>query len=162
LVQDRAALDAVVEIGAEVFDNPVPADREAYLAEVLDDLAGARSAWVVGWLDGEPVGRARVGFEWQVAPLGRAAALPRARAGGASAGRAGAPGWWARGSGPRSWGRRGCRVPGAGACTPLCSLRVWTSPRRHAATPRSARPGGPSRCPSCCVRASSRSVTSGP
>ena len=79
LVQDAAGLDAVVAIGAEVFGNPVPPDRDAHLAEVLDDLENARSAWVVGWLDGEPVGRASVGFEWQVAPLVGAAVLPHAR-----------------------------------------------------------------------------------
>lgn len=79
LVQDARTLDAVVDIGAEVFDNPVPADREAYLAEVLGALDEGRSAWVVGWLDDEPVGRASVGFEWQVAPLIGAAVLPHAR-----------------------------------------------------------------------------------
>ncbi|CAN7445951.1 N-acetyltransferase family protein [Knoellia sp. LjRoot47] len=79
LVQDAAGLDAVITIGSAVFDNPVPPDRDAWLAEVLDDLDHARSAWVVGWLDGEPVGRASVGFEWQVAPLIGAAVLPHAR-----------------------------------------------------------------------------------
>lgn len=79
LVQDEQGLDAVTSIGAEVFGNPIPTDREGYLAEVLDDLDAARSAWVVGWLDDEPVGRASVGFEWQVAPLVGAAVLPYAR-----------------------------------------------------------------------------------
>ncbi|WP_404382807.1 GNAT family N-acetyltransferase [Knoellia locipacati] len=79
LVQDQQGIDAVIGIGAEVFGNPVPADPQAYLAEVLDDLDQARSAWVVGWVDGEPVGRASVGFEWQVAPLVGAAVLPHAR-----------------------------------------------------------------------------------
>jgi len=79
LVQDAEALEAVVRIGAEVFDNPVLPDPDAHLAEVLDDLDAARSAWVVGWVDGEPVGRASVGFEWQVAPLVGAAVLPHAR-----------------------------------------------------------------------------------
>ena len=79
LVRDAEGLDAVVRIGAEVFDNPVPPDPDAHLAEVLDDLDAARSAWVIGWVDGEPVGRASVGFEWQVAPLVGAAVLPHAR-----------------------------------------------------------------------------------
>lgn len=79
LVQDARALDTVVDIGAEVFDDPVPVDREAYLAEVLEALDEGRSAWVVGWLDDEPVGRARVGVEWQVAALVGAAVLPHAR-----------------------------------------------------------------------------------
>ena len=79
LVQDAAGLDAVIDIAAEVFGDTVPPDRGAVLTEVLDDLDAARSAWVVGWLGGRPVGRARVGFEWQVAPLVGAAVLPQAR-----------------------------------------------------------------------------------
>lgn len=79
LVQDARALDVVVDIGAEVFGHPAPPDREEYLAEVLGALDEGRNAWVVGWLDGEPVGRASVGFEWQVAPLIGAAVLPHAR-----------------------------------------------------------------------------------
>lgn len=79
LVQDAEALDAVVDIGAAVFDAPEPPDRAELLAEVLDELERGTGAWVVGWLDGEPVGRARVGFEYNVAPLVGAAVLPSAR-----------------------------------------------------------------------------------
>ncbi|MFC7492303.1 MULTISPECIES: GNAT family N-acetyltransferase [unclassified Knoellia] len=78
LVQDAEALDAVVDIGVEVFDNPQP-DRAALLADVLDELERGAGAWVVGWVDGAPVGRARVGFEYGVAPLVGAAVLPHAR-----------------------------------------------------------------------------------
>lgn len=79
LVQDMTGLGAVLRIGAEVFGDPAPGDVEALLAEVVDDLDHARGAWVLGWVDGEPVGRARVGFEWQVAPLVGAEVVPHAR-----------------------------------------------------------------------------------
>lgn len=79
LVEDAPGLDAVVDIGTTVFDAPEPADRSELLAEVLDELERASGAWVVGWLDGVPVGRARVGFEHRVAPLVGAAVLPEAR-----------------------------------------------------------------------------------
>ncbi|WP_148232293.1 hypothetical protein [Janibacter sp. HTCC2649] len=79
VVDDAVGLDAMVDIGVEVFGSPVPADRDELLAEVVEDLARARAAWVVGWLDGQPVGRARVGFESNVAPLVGAAVLPSGR-----------------------------------------------------------------------------------
>lgn len=79
VVDDAEGLDAMVDIGVEVFGSPVPPDRAELLAEVLDDLEHARGVWVVGWLDGAPVGRARVGFEHNVAPLVGAAVLPGAR-----------------------------------------------------------------------------------
>ncbi|KGN38867.1 hypothetical protein [Knoellia subterranea] len=79
LVEDRAALDAVVDIGVEVFGDPDTGDREHFFDEVNDELDRGVGAWVVGWLDREPVGRAHVGFEWGVAPLVGAAVLPRAR-----------------------------------------------------------------------------------
>lgn len=79
LVEDATTFDPVVDIGVEVFDSPEPLDRDALLTEVLDDLRRSHGAWVVGWVDGEPVGRARVGFESNVAPLTGAAVLPHAR-----------------------------------------------------------------------------------
>lgn len=79
LVQDAHSAGVVLDIGTEVFGHPLPPDPGAFLAEVLDDLDNARSAWVVGWLHGEPVGCAKVGFEWQVAPLVGAAVLPHGR-----------------------------------------------------------------------------------
>ncbi|WP_353950100.1 GNAT family N-acetyltransferase [Knoellia sp. S7-12] len=79
LVEDSTSLDAMVDIGVEVFESPEPPDRAELLTEVLDELHRATGAWVVGWLDGEPVGRARVGFESNVAPLVGAAVLPHAR-----------------------------------------------------------------------------------
>lgn len=79
LVEDRAALDTVVDIGVAIFNSPEPADRGVLLEEVLDELRRGTGAWVVGWLDGEPVGRARVGFEHRVAPLVGAAVVPQAR-----------------------------------------------------------------------------------
>jgi GNAT superfamily N-acetyltransferase len=79
LLEDTAGLDAMVDIGVRVFDDPEPADRAELLTEVLDDLERASAAWVIGWLDGVPVGRARVGFDHRVAPLVGAAVLPQAR-----------------------------------------------------------------------------------
>ncbi|MFC7488689.1 GNAT family N-acetyltransferase [Knoellia sp. CPCC 206453] len=79
VVDDAGGLDAMVDIGVEVFASPVPPDRDELLAEVLEELARAQGAWVIGWLDGDPVGRARVGFESNVAPLVGAAVLPHAR-----------------------------------------------------------------------------------
>lgn len=79
LVEDAVALDAVIDIGVEVFDNPAPDDRGAFLAEVLDELDRGTGAWVVGWLDGEPVGRAHVSCSFGVAPLVGAAVLPQGR-----------------------------------------------------------------------------------
>lgn len=79
LVEDAVGLDALVDIGVAVFDSPEPSDRAELLTEVLDELDRATGAWVVGWLDGVPVGRARVGFEHNVAPLVGAAVLPVAR-----------------------------------------------------------------------------------
>ncbi|KRE41479.1 hypothetical protein ASG74_13130 [Knoellia sp. Soil729] len=79
LLEDAAGLDAMVDIGVGVFDDPEPADRAELLAEVLDDLERASAAWVIGWLDGVPVGRARVGLEHGVAALVGAAVLSQAR-----------------------------------------------------------------------------------
>lgn len=79
VVEDASSIDAMVDIGVEVFGSPQPPDRGEVLAEVLDDLRRARGAWVLGWHDGEPVGRARVGFESNVALLMGAAVLPDVR-----------------------------------------------------------------------------------
>ncbi|KGN33410.1 hypothetical protein N802_15145 [Knoellia sinensis KCTC 19936] len=79
LVQDGEALEAAVGIGVTVFGEPDAVDRSSLLAEVLDDLDRGTGAWVLGWLGDEPVGRARVGFEWGIAPLVGAAVLPHAR-----------------------------------------------------------------------------------
>lgn len=79
LVQDEEAVDVMVDIGVAVFDMPEPTDRAELRAEVLEELSLASGAWVIGWLDGEAVGRARVGFEWNVAPLTGAGVLPHAR-----------------------------------------------------------------------------------
>lgn len=79
LVQDEAAVDTTVDIDVAVFGSPTPTDRAALRAEVLDELERGVGAWVIGWLDDEPVARARVGFEWNVAPLTGAAVLPHAR-----------------------------------------------------------------------------------
>lgn len=79
LVQDEAAVDTTVDIDVAVFGSPEPADREGLRADVLDELERGAGAWVIGWVDGEPVGRARVGFEWNVAPLTGAAVLPHGR-----------------------------------------------------------------------------------
>lgn len=82
VVETPADHDAVVDIGVEVFGTPEPPDRAALFAQVQREFDTASAAWVVGWLDGVPVGRARVGFEWQVAPLTGAAVLPSARRSG--------------------------------------------------------------------------------
>ncbi|PRY51408.1 hypothetical protein BCF74_13623 [Knoellia remsis] len=79
LVQDAAGVDAVVDIGVAVFDEPRDQDRRGLLSDVLAELDRGTGAWVVGMLDGVPVGRARATFSHGVAPLTGAAVLPSGR-----------------------------------------------------------------------------------